>query len=43
VATKTKKDGRVKRAVYEERILAKDPEYREYMERVRWRIVPSLF
>ena len=31
------------RAVYEERILARDPEYREYMDRVRWRIVPSLF
>jgi len=33
----------LRRAVYEERTLARDPEYREYMQRVRWRIVPALF
>ena len=33
----------LRRAVYEERTLAEDPQYREYMQRVRWRIVPSLF
>ena len=31
------------RAVREERTLAQDPEYRDYMQRVRWRIVPGLF
>jgi len=31
------------RAVREERTLAQDPAYREYMQRVRWRIVPGLF
>lgn len=33
----------LRRAVYEERTLAKDPQYRDYMQRVRWRIVPALF
>ncbi len=31
------------RAVREERTLAQDPQYRDYMQRVRWRIVPGLF
>jgi protein-S-isoprenylcysteine O-methyltransferase Ste14 len=31
------------RAVREERTLAQDPEYRDYMQRVRWRIVPGVF
>lgn len=31
------------RAVYEERTLARDPEYVRYMERVRWRVVPGVF
>ena len=33
----------LRRALYEERTLAKDPEYRDYMQRVRWRIVPLVF
>ena len=33
----------LRRAVYEERTLAQDPDYREYMQRVRWRIVPAIF
>lgn len=31
------------RAVREERTLAQDPEYRSYMQRVRWRVVPGVF
>ena len=31
------------RAVREEQTLARDLEYRDYMQRVRWRIVPRLF
>jgi protein-S-isoprenylcysteine O-methyltransferase Ste14 len=31
------------RAVREERTLAQDPEYRDYMQRVRWRIIPGVF
>lgn len=31
------------RAVCEEQTLAQDPEYRVYMDRVRWRIVPGVF
>jgi protein-S-isoprenylcysteine O-methyltransferase Ste14 len=31
------------RAIREEQTLALDPEYREYMQRVRWRIVPRVF
>jgi protein-S-isoprenylcysteine O-methyltransferase Ste14 len=31
------------RAIYEERTLARDPEYAEYMTRVRWRVAPGLF
>jgi protein-S-isoprenylcysteine O-methyltransferase Ste14 len=31
------------RAICEERTLARDPEYRGYMERVRWRVVPGVF
>lgn len=31
------------RAVREERTLALDPQYREYMQRVRWRIIPGVF
>jgi len=33
----------LRRAIYEERTLAKDPEYCEYMDRVRWRVVPLVF
>lgn len=31
------------RAVYEERVLARDAEYREYQQKVRWRVVPGVF
>ena len=31
------------RSIYEERTLAKDPEYAEYMTRVRWRVAPGIF
>lgn len=31
------------RAVCEEATLARDPQYREYLTRVRWRVVPGLF
>jgi protein-S-isoprenylcysteine O-methyltransferase Ste14 len=31
------------RAVCEERTLAKDPDYRAYQQRVRWRVAPGLF
>jgi protein-S-isoprenylcysteine O-methyltransferase Ste14 len=31
------------RAVYEERTLARDAAYADYMTRVRWRVVPGLF
>ena len=31
------------RAVYEERTLARDSEYADYMTRVRWRVCPGLF
>jgi protein-S-isoprenylcysteine O-methyltransferase Ste14 len=31
------------RAICEERTLARDAEYRAYMDRVRWRIIPRLF
>jgi protein-S-isoprenylcysteine O-methyltransferase Ste14 len=31
------------RAICEERTLAQDPEYRSYMQRVRWRVFPGLF
>jgi len=31
------------RAIREERTLAQDDQYRSYMERVRWRIVPGVF
>jgi len=31
------------RAVFEERTLALDPAYRDYMDRVRWRLLPGLF
>jgi protein-S-isoprenylcysteine O-methyltransferase Ste14 len=31
------------RAVCEERTLAKDPQYREYQTRVRWRVLPGVF
>jgi protein-S-isoprenylcysteine O-methyltransferase Ste14 len=31
------------RAKFEERTLAADPVYRDYMQHVRWRIVPGLF
>jgi protein-S-isoprenylcysteine O-methyltransferase Ste14 len=30
------------RSVYEERTLARDPEYVGYMERVRWRVLPGV-
>jgi protein-S-isoprenylcysteine O-methyltransferase Ste14 len=31
------------RAVYEERTLAPDPAYRDYMTRARWRVLPGVF
>ena len=31
------------RSIYEERTLARDPEYADYMTRVRWRVAPGLF
>jgi protein-S-isoprenylcysteine O-methyltransferase Ste14 len=31
------------RAICEERTLAADPSYRDYMQQVRWRVVPGLF
>lgn len=31
------------RSIYEERTLARDAEYAEYMTRVRWRVAPGLF
>jgi protein-S-isoprenylcysteine O-methyltransferase Ste14 len=31
------------RAICEERTLAQDPQYRTYMDRVRWRIIPGVF
>jgi protein-S-isoprenylcysteine O-methyltransferase Ste14 len=31
------------RACREERTLAQDPAYRDYMQHVRWRIVPGVF
>ena len=31
------------RSIYEERTLAKDSEYADYMTRVRWRVVPGIF
>ena len=31
------------RAVYEERVLARDAEYRDYQQKVRWRVVPGVF
>jgi protein-S-isoprenylcysteine O-methyltransferase Ste14 len=31
------------RAVLEEKTLAQDPAYRDYMQRTRWRIVPGVF
>jgi protein-S-isoprenylcysteine O-methyltransferase Ste14 len=31
------------RAVREEQTLALDPEYRAYMERVHWRVIPRVF
>ena len=33
----------LRRAVCEEDTLARDPEYRAYMQRVRWRICPGIF
>ena len=30
------------RSGYEERTLARDPEYVGYMERVRWRVLPGV-
>jgi protein-S-isoprenylcysteine O-methyltransferase Ste14 len=31
------------RAICEEQTLAQDPEYRAYVDRVRWRVVPGIF
>jgi protein-S-isoprenylcysteine O-methyltransferase Ste14 len=31
------------RAVREERTLGADPAYRDYMQRVRWRVLPGVF
>lgn len=33
----------LRRAVYEERVLARDMEYLDYRARVRWRLVPGVF
>jgi len=33
----------LRRAVCEEGTLAQDPDYRSYMQRVRWRVLPGLF
>jgi protein-S-isoprenylcysteine O-methyltransferase Ste14 len=33
----------LRRAVCEEETLARDPEYKAYMQRVRWRVAPGLF
>ncbi len=33
----------VVRAGYEERTLAADPAYRDYLQRVRWRVVPGVY
>jgi protein-S-isoprenylcysteine O-methyltransferase Ste14 len=33
----------LRRAVCEEATLARDDQYRDYMSRVRWRILPGLF
>lgn len=35
--------GQVVRMDHEELVLSTDPEYRTYMERVRWRLVPGLY
>ena len=31
------------RAVCEERTLARDPAYRDYQQKVRWRVLPGVF
>jgi protein-S-isoprenylcysteine O-methyltransferase Ste14 len=31
------------RAIREENTLAADPQYRDYMQRVRWRVIPGIF
>jgi protein-S-isoprenylcysteine O-methyltransferase Ste14 len=31
------------RAVFEERTLARDAEYADYMQQVRWRVLPGCF
>jgi protein-S-isoprenylcysteine O-methyltransferase Ste14 len=31
------------RALYEERVLAQDPAYRDYQQLVRWRVLPGIF
>jgi len=31
------------RAIYEEKTLALDPDYRAYMQRAKWRIIPGVF
>jgi protein-S-isoprenylcysteine O-methyltransferase Ste14 len=31
------------RALYEERVLAQDPAYRDYLQLVRWRVLPGIF
>jgi protein-S-isoprenylcysteine O-methyltransferase Ste14 len=31
------------RAVYEERVLAQDDAYREYQQKIRWRVAPGIF
>jgi protein-S-isoprenylcysteine O-methyltransferase Ste14 len=31
------------RSIYEERTLARDPAYADYMTRVRWRVAPGIF
>jgi protein-S-isoprenylcysteine O-methyltransferase Ste14 len=33
----------LRRAMYEERTLARDDQYRSYMDRVRWRVIPGVF
>jgi len=31
------------RAIVEERFLVRDPAYRDYLDRVRWRLAPYLY
>jgi len=33
----------IMRLLAEERLLGEDPEYRAYLDQVRWRLIPGLF